>query len=240
MSNSSGRANFSNTGNTGAPCEGGQVCQSCHLGGFYAPVTEDFRLIDPLTQLVVSEYIPGKLYNVEIEIMASGFPSAYGFQATVLDTNHVVAGSWTNIPSNIQISEANVSCGEGNRKYIEHTTPFFLSTFQLDWQAPTCNIGPITFYYIGNAVNNDMSTSGDTGGTGNSTTFNGFLPQTLVLDSTEIPGGYYLAQEYVSITGAFQDSALVVLGTLDSILFYQETEVLQGVDLSIFMENCLE
>ena len=239
-SNSSGRANFSSNGNTRAPCETGQTCQSCHLGGFFAPVTEDFKLIDPFTENEVFSYTPGKLYNAELKINASGFPNAYGFQATVLDTNNTEAGEWMNFPNNIQLSEADINCSSGTRNYIEHNAPFFLSTFRLDWQAPLCDIGPITFYYIGNAVNNDGSVSGDNAGNGGSTTYEAFLPGVVVIDSSEIPSGTYLSESGIIISGLVADSAVITLGGPDSININSPFTFNQGSELLITNQNCLE
>lgn len=240
LANSDGRANNSDAGNTGAPCEDGLVCSSCHFGGGLGPTTEEFKLIDPITSQEVFNYAPGKLYNAEIKVVPIGVFSRYGFQATALDTSNLEAGTWTNESSSVQISEAGILCGSGRRTYVEHTAPFFLSTFKIDWLAPNCDIGPVTFYFIGNAVNNDSSTSGDRGGSGSSTTYSAQYPQIIAIDSSDIPPGAYLSGGYISIKGNIINNNQVILGAVDSTVVIGDFEVSLGSEYINYTDNCIE
>ena len=239
LSNSGGRANMSDAGNTGAPCEDGQTCGSCHLGGIYGPVTEEFKLIDPFTSLEVNNYQPGKTYNVEVTVIPSLNAPRYGFQATALDTNNLDAGTWMNPSNVVQIAQANVSCGTGTRTYIEHLIPNFTKTFRVDWQAPTCDIGDVTFYYIGNAVNNNQENSFDVAGPGSSTVYPPMVPQLIVIDSSNIPSGIFIASSGISITGAVIDSNEITLAASDSLLINDTLNVLRGSLLIMQNDTCI-
>ena len=240
LANAGGRATVSDAGNTGAPCEDGLVCGNCHLGGPYGPVNQTFRLIDPLTDQEQTTYAPGKRYNVEITVVPSLNASRYGFQATVLDTANTDAGTWMNPANSVQIATATVFCGPpSTRTYIEHVLPNFTRTFRIDWEAPGCDIGDITFYYISNAVNNDSSTSGDVASNPGSTTISFDRPEQITIDSSSIPGGNYIAGGQILVAGSVMDSNIVLLAAPDSIRVMDTLTIVQGSELTVLNADCL-
>ena len=167
MSNSGGRANAANDGNTSAPGEGGLVCGTCHTGGAFGNISEDLQIRN-LSGTLVTEYIPGETYNATFTVGTTlGSPAGYGFQMTALDNSNVNSGTWQNLGSNVQTGVAgNVS----NRTYIEQNGTSSSPTFTMQWVAPTASTGDITFYYSSNAVDGTGSTTNDIGGTGASLT----------------------------------------------------------------------
>lgn len=238
LANSGGRANTSDAGNTGAPCEDGVTCGNCHFGGPYGPVDQSFKLIDPITQQEQISYAPGKLYNVEITVEPALNASRYGFQATALDTANRNAGTWLNPANSVQISSALIFCEPGSRTYIEHVLPNFIRTFRIDWEAPSCAIGDITFYYVSNAVNNDGSTSGDVASLPKTTVIPANLPDQLSIDSSSIPSGNFIAGQSISITGGIRDSNMVTLAAPDSILVSDTLKIMLGSRMTVLNTNC--
>ena len=81
MSNSMGRANVNSAANTGAPCEDGTICRDCHLGGNFGPISESVTLVDQITGLESTDYVPGMRYDVTISVIPTGAWSRYGFLA---------------------------------------------------------------------------------------------------------------------------------------------------------------
>lgn len=236
-----GRANVNSAANTGAPCEDGTICRDCHLGGNFGPISESVTLVDQITGLESTDYVPGMRYDVTISVIPTRSSSRYGFQATVLDTNHLEAGTWMNPSNSVQISTANIDCHSGTRTYVEHALPNFTRNFRMEWQAPSCDIGPITFYTIGNAVNFDQSTSGDFGGTGNSHTYlAGLLPNMVAVDSSNIPSGSYLAEQEITLTGAIVDSNKVLTGANQQTILIPTFEVEEGAELTTYNTDCIE
>lgn len=148
-------SNFDNPpdGHTGAPGE--DLCTACHSGGSYnGNVT-----VSGLPSTVQANTI----YNVDITITAtSGSPVAGGFQLVALDGSNNNAGNL--IVVNAGETGTDMS---GGRTYMEHRSPKNFSgntvTWSFDWQAPN---GPnnenITFYFVGNMVNLNNQSTGDT------------------------------------------------------------------------------
>lgn len=245
MSSSGGRANIASDGNTGAPCEDGLVCGDCHLGGTFGPTTEEFKLIDPISGIEVNRYQPDKLYNVEVTVLTAipGGASSYGFQATALDTDNNDVGSWLNPSNAVQISSADIQCdGEQSslRTYVEHVAAVPLNTFNVDWKAPSCDIGDISFYYIGNAVNRDGSTSGDVGGTGSSRTYSSSAEEVITIDESISSDTSLLANAYINISSMISNNSNVVLSASDSVNFFPNLEVSSGSTLCIIQNSCPE
>ncbi len=244
MSNSGGRGNVASAGNTGAPCEDGLVCRNCHLGGSFGLTTEEFKLIDPMSGLEVTSYQPGKLYNAEVKVnTTNGGASAYGFQATSLDTAHKDVGTWLNPSNAVQINTADIQCeGEPHslRTYIEHVAAVPISRFRVDWQAPPCDEGEISFYFIGNAVNNNGSTSGDVGGTGSSRSYNSSIEEVITLDQPIATDTSIMASAYINLSSVISDDSDVILTASDSINILPQMEISAGSTLCIFHNTCLE
>ncbi len=121
----------------------------------------------------VTSYVPGASYTVKITATNSSATSwpKYGFQlASVKATGSGTgsaqqAGTWgSTLPSNVQNSNLSIPI-------IEHSTPInatsgtggsgttYMQT--IPWTAPATGTGSVKLYGIINAVNGDVSTSGD-------------------------------------------------------------------------------
>ncbi len=169
MSNSGGRANAANDGNTGAPGEGGLVCGSCHTGGTFGTISQVLEIRD-LSGSLVTEYLPGATYNATFTVGTTlGNPAGYGFQMTALNSSNANAGTWQNLGSNVQ---SGVAANVSNRTYIEQNGTSSSSSFSMSWVAPSAGSGNVTFYFSSNAVDGTGSTSNDIGGAGASLTLN--------------------------------------------------------------------
>ncbi len=171
MSSSGGRALAANDGNTGAPGESGTVCMNCHNSGSttFGTIIETLDIYEAGTSIPVSNYSPNTAYDVVFSVSTStGTPGGYGFQMTALDVANTNTGTWQNLGANVQSATASNVAG---RTYVEQGGGFSTSnTFNMQWVAPAAGSGDVTFYYIGNAVNANFTTTGDLGGTGNSMT----------------------------------------------------------------------
>lgn len=138
---------------TGSPLSSG-TCASCHSGGSFAPsislnVTDNGG--NPIT-----DYVAGEEYNLSFIVNSgSGTPGGYGMQATALLTDNTAAGTFSTPSSNAQVVAVS------GRSYFEHNVRSATASFTSKWTAPASGAGAITFYFIGNAVNGNGSTSGD-------------------------------------------------------------------------------
>jgi len=144
-------ASGSPTGKTGAPGE--QNCTGCHggtaLDGSNENVLTVLNGLNPVTT-----YIPGQTYTIALTMSSN--PAKKGFQATVLDANGNMAGTF-NAGTNTQISGT-------SRKYANHTSTSNTNATQLwgwTWVAPTINAEEVTFYVATNKTNANGTTSGD-------------------------------------------------------------------------------
>ena len=151
LSYSAGR----NVGSTGAPGESSASCNGCHSGGNFAPRIE--VALREANGTVVSQYEPGKTYNVEFRVVhTNGNPSRYGFQAVaLLDEGNTNAGQFS------QLGERVRSFNQSGRQYIVQSQPNTTGIFQASWTAPQNTTSTVSFYVAGLAANGNNSTSGD-------------------------------------------------------------------------------
>lgn len=177
QSNSLGRAKDAGEGNTGAPGDDKDVCQSCHNSNSIQ-TTETLTLRDTFGT-VVAEYAPGQTYDLTVTInTAKGNPVAWGFQCVTLkDAGNLPYNAWTNPGNNVQLTSLNTG-----RQYAEHIGPGNSNEFTVQWIAPEVGTGSITFYAGGNGVNLDQHDTGD-GGTKTKLT----VTEGAVLGSKDLP-----------------------------------------------------
>lgn len=162
LSHSTGRATNFNEGNTGAPndnANNGRTCQTCHNSGSFA-VTPELTITDSDGNTIAENYLPDATYTVKLTVNSNGTPAGYGFQIVALNAAQDVDGdpvnTWT-IPagsSNLQIATP-----ANGRQYAEHDGISSSNEFIMEWTAPSS--GDVTFYYGGNAVNNNGASSLD-------------------------------------------------------------------------------
>jgi hypothetical protein len=104
------------------------------------------------------------VYTMTVELQDPG-QMRWGFELTATDGNSNGVGSFIITDAlNTQLSD-----NSGNSKdYVKHTstgtqngTPDGPVTWQFDWQAPSVDVGVISFYVAGNAANGNFANSGD-------------------------------------------------------------------------------
>jgi hypothetical protein len=139
---------------TGSPISSGSTCAQCHGGAAFSPAIA--LTITDNGGGTVTNYTPGEEYNLSFTITnTNGTPVGYGMQATALQSGNTAAGTFSTPSANAQISSFS------SRSYFEHITMSTSPTFTSKWTAPATNSGAVTFYFTGNAVNGNGSTSGD-------------------------------------------------------------------------------
>jgi hypothetical protein len=139
---------------TGAPGE--SLCTSCHTS--FPPNSGPGQL----TLILPTTYTPGDVHTVRVRLQQIN-QRRWGFQITALTPANQMAGSWIITDA---LRTQTVS-GLG-RVYVEHTSQgTFAGTlngpveWEMNWQAPSTNVGNVTFYAAGNAANNDGFSIGD-------------------------------------------------------------------------------
>ena len=160
LSNSDGRASAQSEGNTGAPNDNtsnNRTCQTCHNNGTFA-VTPVLEITDVGGLVITDNFNPGETYNVKMTVDATGAPVGYGFQITSLNAANGMDGApvntWSTPSSNVQFA----TLGNG-RQYAEQSSSSASNEFTMEWTAPAS--GTVTFYYGGNAINDNGNTNGD-------------------------------------------------------------------------------
>jgi len=156
LSNNAGRGRVSGNPATTSPGESGQFCGTigCHFGQNFNPDLV-ISLLDNQGNKV-TEYVPGDVYTVTMEINHTGFPGGYGFQIVSLkDSDNTGINKWVDIPAGIH----DVSLL--GRQYLEQNSRLPFDSIPLSWEAPQEGTGSVTFYGVGNAVNGNGNSSGD-------------------------------------------------------------------------------
>lgn len=160
MNNSSGPTNAGLGDKTGSPLSSG-TCASCHSGG--AGITGmSLILIDGVTNIPVTnnQYVPSRLYNVQLLGSSTANLPKFGFQLTALkSTNNTMAGAFSTSAANCAIKTNN------SVNYLEHIAPLSQTggSYQVDfsWVAPGAGSGMVKFYGVLNAVDGTGGTYGD-------------------------------------------------------------------------------
>jgi len=161
-SNSGGRANVANAGNTGAPGDQTTTCITCHGTSSTIQVDLDIEVADENGNSITNTgYVGGEEYDVTVTLNTTiGSPAGFGFQAIALTADlgqsGSQAGSWSEPGANVQISSA-----ANGKSYAEHNNVSSSNEFKFKWTAPDAGTGVVTFYSCGNGVNDNGSTSGD-------------------------------------------------------------------------------
>jgi hypothetical protein len=138
-------------GFSGSPGEGS--CNSCHVGGSSAASNV---VITSVPAFTLNEFVPGTIYNITINVSASGF-SKFGFGCEILDDLSANVGVMQSPGSGVKFLFS------GPRKDAVHSTPksgVGQASFTFNWVAPTVG-DTATIYVAGNAVNGNGSTTGD-------------------------------------------------------------------------------
>lgn len=137
---------------TGSPLSS-STCSLCHGGGSFDAVTV-IRVFDE-SGSAVNEFIAGDTYMITVEVTNGiGSPDGYGFQLTLLDELNETIGIFSTPSAGSGL--VNLS----NQVIWEHTQTDVLNSFTVLWDAPAKE-STVTIYAVGNAVNNNGGTSGD-------------------------------------------------------------------------------
>ena len=162
LSHSNGRATNFNEGNTGAPNDNAtnnRTCQTCHNSGSFA-VTPMLSITDQGGNEISGNYLPGVTYNVKLTVNSTGTPAGYGFQMVALNAPENMDGAAVNtwvVPAGS--TNLQVATPPNGRQYAEQNAVSTSNEFVLEWTAPAS--GDVTFYYGGNAVNDNQMNGGD-------------------------------------------------------------------------------
>jgi Secretion system C-terminal sorting domain len=163
-SNAGGVAAVQNKGYTGAPGDEmlnpntPKLCGSCHTGGTYNP-TATIQLLDA-NNTPVTKYNAGVTYTVRFTITAgAGTPAGYGFQ--MIDIRNADSTNFKGFVQGAQPAGTQIGILTNGRMYAEQTARSATNVFNLKWKAATAGKGAITFYAVGNAVNSNSGTGGD-------------------------------------------------------------------------------
>lgn len=139
-------------GRTGAPGENSCGTGSCHnTNANTGSATFNLTLNDNQTA-----YQPGEKHKIAIAIENAVTPGRNGFEIVALDAQDNNIGEW--ILEGIDIRERTGS----DRNFITHTEDgSSQAAWEIDWQAPTEDVGAITFYAAAIDANNNGGRTGD-------------------------------------------------------------------------------
>ncbi len=142
-------------GFNGSTASGGNSCRLCHgtAGGLGSVQIIGFP----------TQYVPSALYNIGVRV-ADPDKAGAGFQISFETATGMHAGT---------IIRTDLTGTQHNGGWLNHTSTgvnnavsnWFSDdsyTYQLRWQAPAVDLGPIRAWAAGNAINNNGSSTGDT------------------------------------------------------------------------------
>ncbi len=122
----------------------------CHNDGIQQTNSFNFSI----SGIPSAGYVPGTTYTITVAFSGlSG--SKWGFEAMVTDANNVSTGT-------IVITDGTRTQINFNGKYVKHK--FFgtsSKSWSFNWEAPSTDVGTITFYAAGNQANNNGQNTGD-------------------------------------------------------------------------------
>jgi hypothetical protein len=148
---------------TGGPDEKTCAQSGCHTVDAVFSDDSTNTLIFPTSD---STYEPGKIYSISLEVKKTAI-TKFGFELVALeDTNNLSTGQLI-VTDSSRTHLINGTINGKARKYITHSTDGTpaLSTgytsWSFDWEAPSTDMGSITFYFITNCTNDNGAASGD-------------------------------------------------------------------------------
>lgn len=144
-------------GHTGAPGDQGTCAKAgCHTGAGN-PNNNSANILQFNFNNNNPTYVPGSTYNITVTNTGTNGPNTrWGFQATVLNTSNLFAGTL------VQTDVNNTSIATfNNRTYIGHKNANnSVNSWTFQWTAPANNIGDVIFYVASNSANG-IGSSGD-------------------------------------------------------------------------------
>lgn len=154
----SGGAAVNGLPRSGAPLSSGgneQTCTTCHSGGSFSPIAT-LQVFEPGTTTEATSLRNTRTYDVKLTVAGTNVPTngGYGFQLVALkNSDKSDAGTFSAAGVGVQFSTI------GTRVYAEHTTKNTSGVFTFKWKPNSTS--PVTFYYVGNAVNGNGGSDGD-------------------------------------------------------------------------------
>ncbi len=144
-------------GVNGSLASGGTNCTFCHFGGLgFGGQTQILDL--------PTSYLPGAVYDLRLRI-ADAEQRGAGFQLSVEDDSGAHVGSLIATDAlNTQLTGLDWMSHTlaGVESSILDWVPLgFAAEYAARWQAPGSDVGSITFWAAGNAINDDASSVGD-------------------------------------------------------------------------------
>ncbi|MEK6799447.1 MAG: choice-of-anchor V domain-containing protein [Planctomycetota bacterium] len=151
------RGNVAQAAN-GSTASGGISCLACHGG---SPGSGSVQILNAPAQ-----YQANHVYDLTIRVM-DPFEAGAGFQLSVEDA----AG--THVGTLIITDAANTTWNNNDPNWVNHTETGVVNSitnwaslgsaaeFEVRWQAPGSDVGPLTFWAVGNAINNNNSPTSD-------------------------------------------------------------------------------
>ena len=148
---------------TGAPEEKTCATVGCHDNN---AINSGKAILSISADDSIAEYIPGNTYTVKVKISEPGV-SRFGFQLLALsDQNHGNAGVFKIVDKN-RTQLINNFHELHDREYVTYTfngtDPIEdgVGEWEVNWTAPSTNIGPVAFYAGAVSANNDETDQGD-------------------------------------------------------------------------------
>jgi hypothetical protein len=146
---------------TGAPGEATCATSGCHDDN---TVNTGKAVLDIEVGGGITNYIPGHTYTIKVKI-ADAAVERFGFQLTAL-ANNVMAGTFQ-VTDNGRTQLVNNEYKLNDRSYVTYkfdgtdAVSTGRGEWQVNWTAPTDNVGIITFYAGAVSANDDSSDKGD-------------------------------------------------------------------------------
>ena len=141
-------------GQNGSTASGGASCKACHGN---ASGAGSVQIIGAPTT-----YQLGVLYNLTVRIEDSTQAGA-GFQISAEDASGTHAGVLSVVDANTQANADWINhTGTGVNNSVSNWSSMGNSAeYDVEWEAPSSDIGPVTFWVAGNAINNNFAPTGD-------------------------------------------------------------------------------
>ena len=151
---------------TAAPGDNARACTQCHAG----TINTGSGSVG-VSLLSDAVYIPGVKQRVTVQVQDPD-QQRWGFELSArLDSSPAAgqAGDFTPVDNFTQVvceDNGPRPCASGPL-FIMHTSAGTRNgtkggaSFQFDWTPPSTNVGPVTFYFAGNAANGDGGPTGD-------------------------------------------------------------------------------
>lgn len=137
---------------TGAPNE--NKCIQCHQG------TAGTGSVSMVFGNNETQYVPGQQYTIQVSTL-DPTRTRFGFQVTALAGGvGATVGTFSLINTANTVTQTATVSGS-LRRYVAHKSANSNQNWSFNWTAPPTDVGPITFFLVGVAANNNNGSTGD-------------------------------------------------------------------------------